>query len=64
MDKEIKTISSYLSGCNKCGTKEGVAEIEKAIRETNSTAEIVSEGINQEQLDEMVKALQDLLKGY
>lgn len=64
MDKEIKTINNYLSGCNQCGTKKGVEEIERAIRETNSTAEIVSEGINQEQLDDMIKALQDLLKGY
>lgn len=61
--EEMKSISSYLSGCNQCGTKKGVEEIERAIRESNSPAEIVSEGITQEQLDEMVKAFQDLLKG-
>lgn len=57
---------SYLSGCNKCGTSTDSKKLEKAIEESlkdkNNSVSIISEGITQEQLDDMVKAFASLLQ--
>lgn len=51
---------SHLSSCNTCGyaTQDAVKGMEKAIANDSS---VVTEGINQKQLDDMVKAFQSLL---
>ena len=58
--------TSYISGCNKCGTQEDAKKIEKYIEEslknTDADISIANEGISQEQLNDMINAFSSLLK--
>lgn len=57
--KKNKSEKSYISGCNSCGGSSSAAKnIEKAIEDNSS---VITEGINQEQLNEMVKTFASLL---
>lgn len=66
--KNENTNSAFLSGCNKCATLTSTKKVEEAIqnslRNGNNEISVVSEGINQKQLDEMVAAFAELLSDF